>query len=244
MKSRTVTTYFRIGSLFSILALLVAVSACRTVEPESPEIEEEESFDEPVAADTDDGDSDTEWEDLDDQDDQNVSDLDSPDDSSSAGGGAPIKTTHKVKPGESLWDISNKYYDRGVYWRAIRDHNNMESGQINAGETLEIPELTSQRKEQLRSMAADKSGGSSTGGSTPTGPGTYVTKEGDTFWKIAQREYGNGEQWKRIWRANKSKVPNPDDLKAGIKIRIPGKGSGSSGKGSGSPQKGQKGGTK
>lgn len=240
MKFRTDQTYIRIGSLFTILALFVAVNACRTVEPESPEIEDEESFDEPVAETDDQNQQDTSWEDLGEQDDQDASQLDSPDDTSTSGS-APVKTTHKVKPGESLWDIASKYYDRGIYWRAIRDHNNLsQSGQINAGQTLEIPELSSQRKQELRQMAADKSGGSTSGGSaSASGSGMYVTKKGDTFWKIAEREYGNGEQWKRIWRANKSKVPNPDKLKAGTKIRIPGKSSGgSSGKGGGSAQKG------
>jgi outer membrane protein OmpA-like peptidoglycan-associated protein len=49
----------------------------------------------------------------------------------------------------------------------------------------------------------------------------YVIQKGDTLWKIAEREYGRGTQWKRIWEFNKDSIPNPDRPKKGAKIRIP-----------------------
>lgn len=49
----------------------------------------------------------------------------------------------------------------------------------------------------------------------------YVIQEGDSLWKIAQREYGNGMQWKRLWEFNKDAIPNPDRPRKGTKIRIP-----------------------
>lgn len=225
MKLRMFQRYARFIGLFGLVAVLVTFTSCRQVDPQSPEIDQEESTSQSVSAsESDSGDS--SWEDLDEED-EDMTSLDSPDDSTSSGGQAEVRTTHEVKPGENLWDIAERYYDRGIYWRAIRDHNNLsESGDVNAGQTIEIPKLTEQRKDQLRQMASDQdgSGGTSASGSTGSASGgdMYVTKEGDTFWKIAKRVYGNGSQWKRIWRANKSKVPNPDKLKAGTEIRIPG----------------------
>jgi 5'-nucleotidase len=56
--------------------------------------------------------------------------------------------------------------------------------------------------------------------STPSGGGkTYTVKKGDTLWGIAQRNYGDGKQYRKILAAN----PNikGDRLNAGQKIVIP-----------------------
>lgn len=49
----------------------------------------------------------------------------------------------------------------------------------------------------------------------------YVTKKGDTLWKIAEDVYGNGRKWNNIYRFNKDKISNPNRLKAGVKLTIP-----------------------
>ena len=49
----------------------------------------------------------------------------------------------------------------------------------------------------------------------------YVIEEGDTLWKIAQREYGDGMQWKRLYEFNKDMISNPDKPKKGTRIKIP-----------------------
>jgi outer membrane protein OmpA-like peptidoglycan-associated protein len=49
----------------------------------------------------------------------------------------------------------------------------------------------------------------------------YVTKKGDTLWKIAEEVYGNGRKWKNIYRFNKDKIKDPNRLKAGVTLTIP-----------------------
>ncbi len=49
----------------------------------------------------------------------------------------------------------------------------------------------------------------------------YVTKKGDTLWKIAEDVYGNGRKWNNIYRFNKDKISNPNRLRAGMRLTIP-----------------------
>ena len=49
----------------------------------------------------------------------------------------------------------------------------------------------------------------------------YVIQSGDTLWAIAKREYGDGNQWKRIYEFNRELIPNPNRPRKGTKIKIP-----------------------
>ncbi|MEI8345102.1 MAG: OmpA family protein [Candidatus Omnitrophota bacterium] len=49
----------------------------------------------------------------------------------------------------------------------------------------------------------------------------YVIQKGDTLWKIAEKEYGDGKQWKRIYSFNQDVIANPDRPKKGTRIKIP-----------------------
>ena len=48
---------------------------------------------------------------------------------------------------------------------------------------------------------------------------TYTIRKGDTFWSIAQREYGNGQKWRDISAANPS--VDPKKLAVGQQITLP-----------------------
>ena len=49
----------------------------------------------------------------------------------------------------------------------------------------------------------------------------YVTKKGDTLFKIAKKFYGDGKKWKKIYNANKNVLSNTKPPRAGIKLKIP-----------------------
>ena len=50
---------------------------------------------------------------------------------------------------------------------------------------------------------------------------THVVQKGETLSSIARKCYGDSNRWKEIWEANKSAVPNKDQLKVGTKLVIP-----------------------
>jgi outer membrane protein OmpA-like peptidoglycan-associated protein len=49
----------------------------------------------------------------------------------------------------------------------------------------------------------------------------YVVRQGDSLWKIAKKELGNGYRWKYLYELNKDRIKNPNKLRAGTKILIP-----------------------
>lgn len=59
------------------------------------------------------------------------------------------------------------------------------------------------------------------GGSSSTATTTYVVVSGDSLSKIAQRLYGHGDQWPRIYEANRDILKNPDRIYPGQKLTIP-----------------------
>jgi nucleoid-associated protein YgaU len=50
---------------------------------------------------------------------------------------------------------------------------------------------------------------------------TYTVADGDTLWAIAERYYGDGSQYTRIFGANRDQLDNPDVIQAGQVLRIP-----------------------
>lgn len=49
----------------------------------------------------------------------------------------------------------------------------------------------------------------------------YEIKKGDSLWKIAKEFYGNGNDYPKIFEANKEVIKDPDLIFPGQKIRIP-----------------------
>jgi nucleoid-associated protein YgaU len=63
---------------------------------------------------------------------------------------------------------------------------------------------------------------------TPSGEGTaagdertYTVVSGDTLWRIAEREYGKGSEYMKIYEANTDVLEHPDRIFPGQKLRIP-----------------------
>jgi nucleoid-associated protein YgaU len=50
----------------------------------------------------------------------------------------------------------------------------------------------------------------------------YVVKSGDTLSKIAKELYGDGNRWREIFEANKDQIENPNLIRPGWELFIPG----------------------
>ena len=56
---------------------------------------------------------------------------------------------------------------------------------------------------------------------SPMGVRQYTVKAGDTLSKIAQLEYGDASQWKKIQAANADLIRDPDKIQPGWTLQIP-----------------------
>src|SRR5687768_14548325 len=91
----------------------------------------------------------------------------------------------------------------------------------------------SNREDDAEKKKADfsnvRSGGSSTAPdawverepATEPGRKMYTVVAGDSLSKIAQREYGDANEWKKIYEANKHIIKNPDLIYPGQELTIP-----------------------
>jgi nucleoid-associated protein YgaU len=69
-----------------------------------------------------------------------------------------------------------------------------------------------------------QSGSSSTAPEAPApqqADRTYTVVKGDSLSKIAKRFYGDAQQWRRIYEANRDQIQNPDLIHPGQTFRVP-----------------------
>ena len=60
------------------------------------------------------------------------------------------------------------------------------------------------------------------GGAAPAQAKTYTVKSGDTLSKIAKQHLGDANAYMRIFEANRDQLNNPDLIKPGQVLKIPG----------------------
>ncbi len=57
--------------------------------------------------------------------------------------------------------------------------------------------------------------------SASSGGQSYTVKSGDTLSKIAKAHYGDANQWRKIFEANRGTISNPDLIQVGQQLTIP-----------------------
>ena len=141
-----------------------------------------------------------------------------------------LPATYKVKKGDDLWHISEKFYNSGYnYVDIIKENKLPKSGVIYAGNELKIPKvevrLTPKMKAELaaKEKAAQEVKKVEVKTAKVTIEGAkYVTVKGDHLWSIALRAYGDGYAWTKIYNANKKLIgSNPSVLYTGVELSLP-----------------------
>lgn len=134
-----------------------------------------------------------------------------------------LPTTYKVKKGDDLWKISERFYNSGYNFVDIAVANKLANASlIEVDQELVIPRVepkkatvvvATEKKEAVTEVANEK---------TSIEGDKYTTVKGDYLWNIAVRAYGDGYAWTKIYTANKAKIGvNPSVLFTGIELVLP-----------------------
>jgi nucleoid-associated protein YgaU len=148
-------------------------------------------------------------------------------------GPAPIER-HRVQEGDTFSDLAISYYGSERYTQFLVASNPeiADPNRLRIGMVVKIPPKPEEgspagaTRAPGRSSPANRANSSRAGSAAaPNAAGTYVVKEGDTFYGIARDVLGEPGRWQEILELNRDRLPNGDAkaLQIGQVIRLPGK---------------------
>ena len=120
---------------------------------------------------------------------------------------------YSVQQGDTLGEIAQRFLGSvGVGTRKLRELNPgiPDNGMIRVGQELLIP----------AAVSAPSSVESQVPLQSPISPKIHVVEEGDTLSAITRKYLGH-ENFSEILSANRDILPDPNQLKPGLKLRIP-----------------------
>jgi nucleoid-associated protein YgaU len=128
----------------------------------------------------------------------------------------PRTVTHIVQKGDTLSEISQKYYGTSRRWRQIAKANaGIDPNRLQVGMELSIPAVKVVAVQPpLRALSAAADAASEA-------QRTYTVQKGDNLFRIAVKCYDDGTRWKDIQSANRQTVPDADSLRPGMVLVIP-----------------------
>lgn len=122
------------------------------------------------------------------------------------------RDVYEVQPGDTLSVIAQKTLGTSTRWKEISELNgNLDPRRMAVGMKLKLPHGAGTAAPAAKKPAAERS--------TPKAAGDYRIQNGDSLWKIAARQLGDGERWKEIAALNPKLDPNR--LIVGRSIALP-----------------------
>jgi len=133
---------------------------------------------------------------------------------------------HKVASGDTLSEISMRYYDTSRKVKEILAANPeiKSATALKIGQKIKIPVLgtTVATKETIEKVVTKMEEADTSRKAKKPSQRTYTVKKGDTFYSIAEAVYGSASRWQEIFKANKRVVKNkPKNLKPGMVLLMP-----------------------
>lgn len=135
--------------------------------------------------------------------------------------GSPL--TYIVKEGDSLWAIAQRIYGDGSLHEPLARHNKDRvgaGGTVYKGATLLIPSkdvllgrAAPARDEAVRASEASQD--------QPGRARRYTVQKGDTLGEIASRLLGSARRWPEIVKLNSDVIDDPDNVPAGVVLKLP-----------------------
>jgi nucleoid-associated protein YgaU len=138
---------------------------------------------------------------------------------------APRRVRHTVAKNESLFAIAKTYYGDGNQWRRIAEANGPKVGKdggVRQGVTLDIPGAPEKPTPAPGGRQPERTAGEPAS-RVAAAPTTYTVKRNDSLSEISQRFLGSSKRMREIIAANSGKISDPNDIRIGMVLTIPGK---------------------
>lgn len=141
--------------------------------------------------------------------------------------GAAQPAVHYVDAGETLWQIAQKYYGDGHHWRVIADANPkaiQSNGNVRGGVRLVIPNKANLVGVVVEDADMPNSRRDPRTTDQPTAATTGQTirvRAGDSLHALAELHLGSASRWRAIYDANRDSLKRPEQLRTGMKLRLP-----------------------
>ena len=78
-----------------------------------------------------------------------------------------------------------------------------------------------EKAQQNPKLATEAAPAKATSAPSTPGANTYTVQSGDTLFKIAEELYGDGDEYEKIFDANREILESPDRIEPGQKLSIP-----------------------
>ncbi|MFN8672985.1 MAG: LysM peptidoglycan-binding domain-containing protein [Candidatus Sericytochromatia bacterium] len=140
---------------------------------------------------------------------------------------------HKIKRGESLSDISKKYFGKPDHYMDIFKANKdklLNPNELVIGMTIKIPvsaddfkRITQDNKQDNKIEPPNNTPNKTDISATPktTEFKEVTVKRGESLSILALEHLGNAERYMEIFNANRDQLKTTDSLKIGMKLKIP-----------------------
>lgn len=127
---------------------------------------------------------------------------------------------HEIQAGESLVAICRRHYGDANLAKALASFNGLSNPNVlRQGQKIGLPPPSMLGAAPASPAAAPRSAPATAPKPAPKTK-TYTVKPGDNLAQIAQRVYGNKNQWRKIFDLNRDVLEDPDTLKAGIVLKV------------------------
>ncbi len=131
---------------------------------------------------------------------------------------------HYVQPNESLYKITERYYGQGSLWKQLAEANEGKvgrTGTIRPGVRLVLPAaLGSNKLRGVPRTAQPVQPRRAAPVATPAAS-TYTVAKGDTLGEISIKLLGTSKRTGEIIEANKGLIDDADEIRVGMKLKIP-----------------------
>ncbi|MDZ4772952.1 MAG: LysM peptidoglycan-binding domain-containing protein [Planctomycetota bacterium] len=135
----------------------------------------------------------------------------------------PDMKLYTWKEGDSYKLIANNYYGNWQKLTVLKRSNEGRTD-VQPGQTIFVPVFDTDIAPVTKtavSKASPSKGASAKEAAVSTGGRVHVVKDGESLWKIAKLELGNGDRWKEIFELNKDVLAKPESVHKGMRLRLP-----------------------